>query len=86
LNRSLNSTFLVLIPKVNKPSYFGDFIPIALCNLIYKIIAKLVATRIKPILSRSFSGEQMGLLKERQILEAIGNAQECLHNIKVKTL
>jgi hypothetical protein len=57
MNRSLNLTFLVLIPKVNKPISFGDFRPIALCNLIYKIIAKLIATRIKPLLSQSLSRE-----------------------------
>jgi hypothetical protein len=86
VNKSLNSTFLVLIPKVNKPSTFGDFRPIALCNLIYKIISKLLASRIKLILSRSLSGEQLGFLKGRQILDAVGTTQECLHSIKVKNL
>jgi hypothetical protein len=82
--RSLNSTFLALILKVNKPTSFGDFRPIALCNLCYKIIAKLIAIRIRPILSRSLSDEQLGFLKGRQILDAIGTAQECLHSIKIK--
>ena len=39
VNRSLNSTFMhVFIPKVNKPTTFGDFKHITLCKLIYKII------------------------------------------------
>ena len=84
--RSLNSTFLALFWKVNKPTSFGDFKPIALCNLCYKIIAKLIANRIRPILSRSLSGEQLGFLKGRQILDAIGTAHECLHSIKTKKL
>jgi hypothetical protein len=58
--RSLNSTFIALILKVNKPTSFGNFRPIALCNLCYKIIAKLIAIRIRPILSRSLSDEQLG--------------------------
>ena len=84
--RSLNSTFLALFWKVNKPTSFGDFKTIALCNLCYKIIAKLIANRIRPILSRSLSGEQLGFLKGRQILDAIGTAHECLHSIKTKKL
>jgi hypothetical protein len=83
---SINSTFLALIPKENNPTEFSDFRPIALCNLCYKIIAKVIAKRIRPILSRSLSEEQLGFLKGRQILDAIGSAQECLHSIKKKKL
>jgi len=58
VNRSLNSIFMhVFIPKVNKPTTFGDFIPITLCKLIYKIISNLIATRNKLILSWSLAGE-----------------------------
>jgi hypothetical protein len=37
-------------------------------------------------MSRSLSEEQLGFLKGRQILDAIGTAQECLHSIKSKKL
>jgi hypothetical protein len=53
----LNSTFLALIPKVNKLLTFGDYRPISLCNLCYKVISKIIANMIKPILSRSLSAE-----------------------------
>jgi hypothetical protein len=79
---SLNSTFLTLIPKENNPTYFGDYRPIALCNLYYKLISKIIANRLNPILSRSLSGEQLLFLKGRHILDAIGTAQESLHSIK----
>ena len=36
-----NSTFLVLIPKIDHPLYFEDFRPISLCNFVYKIIGKI---------------------------------------------
>jgi hypothetical protein len=81
---SLNSTFLALIPKVNKPVTFGDFRPISLCNLVYKLISKIIANQIKPILSRSLFAEQLGFLKGRQIQDAIGTTHECLHSIKKK--
>jgi hypothetical protein len=60
VTKALNSTFLVLIPKVNKPTTFGDFRPISLCNLCYKIIAKILANMIKPILSRTLSKRNWG--------------------------
>jgi hypothetical protein len=84
VNKSLNETFLTLIPKVNNPSTFGDYRPIALCNICYKMISKVIVNRLKPVLSRSLSEEQLGFLKGRQILDAIGMTQECLHNIKEK--
>jgi hypothetical protein len=46
----------------------------------------VIAKRIRPILSRSLSEEQLGFLKGRKILDAIGTAQECLHSIKSKKL
>jgi hypothetical protein len=60
---ALNSTFLTLIPKEDTSSSFGDYRPIALCNLCYKLISKIIATRIKPILSRILSKEALGFLK-----------------------
>jgi len=57
---SLNSTFLTLIPKANKPSTFDDFCLISLCNLCYKLISKIISNRIKPILSISLFAEQLG--------------------------
>ena len=52
-NFSLNSTFITLIPKSEKPSTFDDFRPISLCNLVYKLIAKIAANCLKPFLDKS---------------------------------
>jgi hypothetical protein len=49
---STNSTFLALIPKETNPASFDRFRPISLCNASYKIIAKLLANRIKPLLGK----------------------------------
>jgi hypothetical protein len=84
VTRAINSTFFTLIPKENHPATFDDYRPIALCNLCYKLISKIIANRIKHILSRSLSAEQLGFLKGRQILDVVGSTQECLHNIKKK--
>lgn len=70
----LNITFIDLVPKKDDPESFAYFRPISLCNSVYKIIAKTIAARLKPILSRCISSEQFGFLDGRQIHEAIGVA------------
>ena len=62
---SLNSTFLALIPKKDKPTTFADFRPISLCNLIYKLTSKIIVVRLKPHLDSHISKEQFGFLKNR---------------------
>jgi hypothetical protein len=49
-------------------------------------VAKIIARRLKPILSSSISREQFGFLEGRKIHEAIGVAQEGMHNMKTKKL
>ena len=80
----LNTTFIALIPKVDKPISFEDYRPISLCNCLYKIISKVIALRLKSVLSQHISSEQFGFLEGRQIHEAIGVAQEGLHSLKVQ--
>jgi hypothetical protein len=86
IHGSLNSTFLVLIPKENNSLSFSDYRPISLCNLIYKVISKVISNRIKPFLARCISAEQLGFLKGKRIQDAIGAAHECIHSIKQKNL
>ena len=63
---SLKSTFIALIPKKEKPVSFADFRPISLCNLVYKLISKVAALRLKPFLDKFISPQQFGFLKNRQ--------------------
>ena len=79
-------SFIILIPKNSKLESFNDYRPIYLCNLIYKIISKIISNMIKPYLAISMSKEQFGFLSNRLIMDAIGVAQEGLHSIKIKKL
>jgi hypothetical protein len=48
---SFNATFLALISKKKDSASFEDFRPISCCNMIYKIISKIIENHLKPILS-----------------------------------
>ena len=81
---SLNSTFIALKPKKDKPLSFTDIRPISLCNLIYKLIAKVATQRLKPFLEKFITPQQFGFLKNRQISEPLAITQEVLHSVKTR--
>ncbi|XP_059077196.1 uncharacterized protein LOC131876295 [Cryptomeria japonica] len=79
--KSMNSTFLALIPKMEGANRLAQFRPIALCNVVYKIITKLIAERLKPLLGSLISAEQGGFVEGRQILDGIMIAMEAIHSM-----
>ena len=56
--RSLNATFLVLIPKKEEANDVQDFRPISLVGSLYKIIAKVLANRLKIVMGKVVSNSQ----------------------------
>ena len=86
VRENLNSTHITLISKKDRPISFNDYSPISLCNLLYKITTKIIAERMKPLLGKHISAEQLGFLPNHQILDPMGIAQECLHSVILKKL
>ena len=50
--RSLNSSFLVLIPKRGGVEDLKEFRPISLVGSLYKLIAKVLANRLKKVMNK----------------------------------
>eukprot|EP00253_Pinus_taeda_P015841 PITA_15841 len=80
---SLNSTFLVLIPKGAESNTPDKYRPIALCNIVYKLISKVLANRIKPLLPLLISQEQIGYVEGRQIMDGVILSNEVIHSLKL---
>lgn len=78
----VNSSFIVLVPKVPNPKSVKDFRPISLINSSIKILLKLLASRLANHMQTLVSDVQTGFVKGRQASESIIVIKEVVHSIQ----
>ena len=71
LLKQWNAASLVLIPKKPNASLATDFRPISCLNTVYKVISKLLATRLKEILPLMILKSQSAFLPGRLLAENV---------------
>jgi hypothetical protein len=85
LPNHINDTHIALIPKKLVPLIPADYRPISLCNVVYKLIAKCLANRLKSHLPDYIHPAQQAFIEGRRISNNIIIAQEITHSFMLSS-
>ena len=81
LPSGLNETYICLIPKVKNPQRITEFRLISLCNVVYKIIAKVLDNRLEKVIAVVIDESQSAFVSGRLIIDNVLVAFETMHCI-----
>ncbi|KAL8129329.1 LOW QUALITY PROTEIN: hypothetical protein V2J09_018484 [Rumex salicifolius] len=85
VRESVNETIIHLTGKVANSEYVSQFRLISLCNVMYKMITKILALRLQPLMSNLVGPMQSSFIPGRFITDNIIVVQELVHSMKRKT-
>lgn len=79
---TVNKTIIALIPKCKDPQVLSELRPISCCNVIYKIVSKVLANKLKPFLGDIISNNQSAFIPQQLITDNALIAFETFHAMK----
>jgi hypothetical protein len=77
--KSMNGSFIILVPKKDNPQKVGDYMLISLLNNSMKILTKLLANRLQTNMPLLVHKNQYGFIKGRTIQNCLAWAYEYIH-------
>ncbi|CAN0826136.1 Transposon TX1 uncharacterized 149 kDa protein [Linum grandiflorum] len=78
----IRDTNIVLLPKIESPSRMTGLRPISLCSVLYRIVAKVLANRLRKVIPKLISEEQSAFIAGRSIIDNVMVAFEAIHSMK----
>lgn len=80
----LTDTNIVLVPKKSNPVSMQDLRPISLCNVIYKVVSKVLANRLKEVIGLIISENHSAFIPGRLITDNVMISHEVKHYMRRK--
>ncbi|CAN0841413.1 Transposon TX1 uncharacterized 149 kDa protein [Linum grandiflorum] len=84
LPQFVQNTTIVLLPKGDRPQTMKEWRPISLCNVLYRLVAKVLANRLRRVMPALVAEEQAAFVRGRSIVDNILIAFETLHSMKLR--
>jgi len=82
---NFNANTIILIPKIPDALNVGQYRPTTLANFKFKIISKILADRLAPIMNSIISPKQRGFVRGRNIKDGICVTSEAINHINHKS-
>ena len=80
----LNRTLITLIPKIQSLKTLNNYRPISLCNIVYKIITKIIVARLRPYLDKLVSPLQTAFVPRRKGIDNAIIVQKIIQTLSRK--
>ncbi|GKV04879.1 hypothetical protein SLEP1_g16976 [Rubroshorea leprosula] len=82
LVRGINASYITLVPKKKNPTTLKEYRPVSMVGSLYKILAKVLANRLRKVIGKVISMTQSAFLEGRQLIDSVLVLNELVHDLK----